>query len=159
MINIDNTERIDAMSRICDFENFFLLISDLSLIHIWFMGVEIRDYRVYLLLIKARNHVSTSQLHQAYRNTRIVASVRYCLGPASWRQYTCLLYTSLSNKEYITETLAMPIRGEETRTFSLDSLFNRNSRTATEMCIRDRQYTLLEVNSHCRVEYLELVYL
>ena len=30
----------------------------------------------------------------------------------------------LSNKEYITETLAMPIRGEETRTFSLDSLFN-----------------------------------
>ena len=45
------------------------------------MGVEIRDYRVYLLLIKARNHGSTSQLHQAYRNTRIVASVRYCLGP------------------------------------------------------------------------------
>ena len=38
----------------------------------------------------------------------------------------------LSNKEYITETLAMPIRGEETRTFSLDSLFNRNSRTATD---------------------------
>ncbi len=36
------------------------------------MGVEIRDYRVYLLLIKARNHGSTSQLHQAYRNTRIV---------------------------------------------------------------------------------------
>ena len=27
-INIDNTERIDALSRICDFENFFLLISD-----------------------------------------------------------------------------------------------------------------------------------
>jgi len=38
----------------------------------------------------------------------------------------------LSNKEYITETLAMPIRGEETRTFSLDSLFNYNSRTATD---------------------------
>ena len=37
----------------------------------------------------------------------------------------------LSDKEYITETLAMPIRGEETRTFRLDSLFNRNSRTAT----------------------------
>ena len=28
MINIDNTERMDALSRICDFENFFLLISD-----------------------------------------------------------------------------------------------------------------------------------
>ena len=28
MISIDNTERVDAMSRICDFENFFLLISD-----------------------------------------------------------------------------------------------------------------------------------
>ncbi|WP_302993460.1 sensor histidine kinase [Bacteroides clarus] len=27
LINIDNTERIDALSRICDFENFFLLIS------------------------------------------------------------------------------------------------------------------------------------
>lgn len=38
----------------------------------------------------------------------------------------------LSNKEYITETLAMPVRGEETRTFALDSLFNRNSRTATD---------------------------
>ncbi|MCD8184058.1 MAG: MG2 domain-containing protein [Bacteroides sp.] len=38
----------------------------------------------------------------------------------------------LSNKAYITETLAMPIRGEETRTFSLDSLFNRNARTATD---------------------------
>lgn len=38
----------------------------------------------------------------------------------------------LSNKEYLTETLAMPVRGEQTRTFSLDSLFNRNSRTATD---------------------------
>lgn len=38
----------------------------------------------------------------------------------------------LSNKEYLTETLAMPIRGEEKRTFSLDSLFNYNSRTATD---------------------------
>ena len=28
LINIDNTERIDALSRICDFVNFFLLISD-----------------------------------------------------------------------------------------------------------------------------------
>ena len=28
LINIDNTERIDAMNRIRDFENFFLLISD-----------------------------------------------------------------------------------------------------------------------------------
>ncbi|MCD8182192.1 MAG: ATP-binding protein [Bacteroides sp.] len=28
MINIDNTERLDAMNRIYDFENFFLLISD-----------------------------------------------------------------------------------------------------------------------------------
>ncbi|WP_291527896.1 alpha-2-macroglobulin family protein [Bacteroides sp. UBA939] len=37
----------------------------------------------------------------------------------------------LDNKEYVTETLAMPVRGEQTRTFSLDSLFNYNSRTAT----------------------------
>lgn len=28
LINIDNTERVDTLSRICDFENFFLLISD-----------------------------------------------------------------------------------------------------------------------------------
>ena len=28
LINIDNTERIDAINRIRDFENFFLLISD-----------------------------------------------------------------------------------------------------------------------------------
>lgn len=37
----------------------------------------------------------------------------------------------LSNKEYITETVALPIRGKESRTFALDSLFNRNSNTAT----------------------------
>lgn len=36
----------------------------------------------------------------------------------------------LSNKVYLTETIAMPVRGEETRTFSLDSLFNRNNPTA-----------------------------
>ena len=28
LISIDNTERIDAMNRIRDFENFFLMISD-----------------------------------------------------------------------------------------------------------------------------------
>ncbi len=38
----------------------------------------------------------------------------------------------LSNKEYITETLALPIRGGETRTFALDSLFNRRSPSATD---------------------------
>ena len=38
----------------------------------------------------------------------------------------------LSNKTHVTETLALPVRGEETRTFSLDSLFNRHSRTATD---------------------------
>ena len=38
----------------------------------------------------------------------------------------------LSNKTFLTETLAMPIRGGETRSFSLDSLFNRQSETATD---------------------------
>ena len=38
----------------------------------------------------------------------------------------------LSNKTYVTEALALPIRGGETRTFALDSLFNRNSPTATD---------------------------
>lgn len=38
----------------------------------------------------------------------------------------------LSNKEHLIETLPMPIRGEETRTFSLDSLFNHHSKTATD---------------------------
>lgn len=38
----------------------------------------------------------------------------------------------LSNKEHLVETLPMPVRGEETRTFSLDSLFNRHSKTATD---------------------------
>lgn len=37
----------------------------------------------------------------------------------------------LSNKENIVETIAMPIRGNETREFSLESLFNSNSSTAT----------------------------
>ena len=38
----------------------------------------------------------------------------------------------LSNKIFLTETLAMPIRGGETRSFSLDSLFNGQSETATD---------------------------
>ncbi len=38
----------------------------------------------------------------------------------------------LSDKEHLVETLPMPIRGEETRTFSLDSLFNHHSKTATD---------------------------
>lgn len=37
----------------------------------------------------------------------------------------------LSDKEQLTETLAMPIRGGGIRSFSLDSLFNRHSNTAT----------------------------
>ena len=38
----------------------------------------------------------------------------------------------LSNKEHLVETLPMPVRGEEIRTFSLDSLFNHHSKTATD---------------------------
>ena len=38
----------------------------------------------------------------------------------------------ISNKEHLVETLPMPVRGEETRTFSLDSLFNHHSKTATD---------------------------
>lgn len=37
----------------------------------------------------------------------------------------------LGNKEHLVETLPMYVRGKETRTFSLDSLFNQQSRTAT----------------------------
>ena len=37
----------------------------------------------------------------------------------------------LSNKENLTETLPMPVRGEQTRTFSLADLFNHHSKTAT----------------------------
>ena len=37
----------------------------------------------------------------------------------------------LSNKESIIETVAMPIRGNQTREFSLQTLFNNNSKTAT----------------------------
>ena len=37
----------------------------------------------------------------------------------------------LSDKMHVVETLPMPIRGGQTRVFTLDSLFNRNSPTAT----------------------------
>lgn len=37
----------------------------------------------------------------------------------------------LSDKENLTETLPMPVRGEQTRTFSLADLFNHHSKTAT----------------------------
>lgn len=38
----------------------------------------------------------------------------------------------LSNKTFVTESVPMFVRGEETRTFSLDSLFNRDSKKATD---------------------------
>ncbi|MDD3037103.1 alpha-2-macroglobulin family protein [Bacteroides sp.] len=38
----------------------------------------------------------------------------------------------LSNTEHLVEALPIPVRGEETRTFSLDSLFNHHSATATD---------------------------
>ncbi|WP_294629197.1 alpha-2-macroglobulin family protein [uncultured Bacteroides sp.] len=38
----------------------------------------------------------------------------------------------LSNKEHLVETLPMPVRGEETRIFPLNHLFNRHSKTATD---------------------------
>ena len=38
----------------------------------------------------------------------------------------------LTNKEHLVETLPMPVRGEETRIFSLDSLFNHQSETVTD---------------------------
>ncbi len=38
----------------------------------------------------------------------------------------------LSDKERITETVSMPVRGNQTREFSLESLFNNNSKTATD---------------------------
>ena len=38
----------------------------------------------------------------------------------------------LSNKLNLVETVPMPIRGEETRTFTLDSLFNHHSKSATD---------------------------
>ncbi len=37
----------------------------------------------------------------------------------------------LSNKEVLVETVALPVRGEETKTFSLEKLFNHHSKTAT----------------------------
>lgn len=38
----------------------------------------------------------------------------------------------LSDRQFVTETLPLPIRGGETRTFTLDTLFNRRSATATD---------------------------
>ncbi|NDV84264.1 alpha-2-macroglobulin [Bacteroides sp. 51] len=38
----------------------------------------------------------------------------------------------LSNKERVIETIAMPVRGNQTREFSLAELFNNNSKTATD---------------------------
>ena len=38
----------------------------------------------------------------------------------------------LTDREHLVETLPIPVRGEETRTFSLDSLFNHQSETVTD---------------------------
>ena len=38
----------------------------------------------------------------------------------------------LSNKQYVVESVAMPIRGNQTRTFSLESLFNHHHKNASQ---------------------------
>ena len=38
----------------------------------------------------------------------------------------------LSNKQYVVESVAMPIRGHQTRTFSLEALFNHHNPTASQ---------------------------
>ncbi len=38
----------------------------------------------------------------------------------------------LSSKQVLTETIALPVRGQKTYTFSLDKLFNNHSQTATD---------------------------
>ena len=38
----------------------------------------------------------------------------------------------LSNKQYVVESVAMPIRGNQTRTFSLESLFNHHHKSALQ---------------------------
>ena len=47
LINIDNTERIDALSRICDFENFFLLISDYA--KVGYAKLNLQDKKGYAI--------------------------------------------------------------------------------------------------------------
>ena len=47
MINIDNTERMDALNRICDFENFFLLISDYA--KVGYAKLNLVDRRGYAI--------------------------------------------------------------------------------------------------------------
>ena len=53
MINIDNTERIDAMSRICDFENFFLLISDYA--KVGYAKLNLLDRKGYAIKQRYKN--------------------------------------------------------------------------------------------------------
>lgn len=47
LINIDNTERIDAINRIRDFENFFLLISDYA--QVGYAKINLLDKRGYAI--------------------------------------------------------------------------------------------------------------
>ncbi|MCD8309825.1 MAG: MG2 domain-containing protein [Prevotellaceae bacterium] len=66
-----------------------------------------------------------------------VLGVRMIADGGSFSDGEQRLLAVLDNRAFITETLLLPIRGEGTRTFSLDSLFNRHSPTAT-----DRRLTL-----------------
>ncbi|MDR1879807.1 MAG: alpha-2-macroglobulin [Tannerellaceae bacterium] len=57
---------------------------------------------------------------------------RMVAGSESFSDGEQRLLPVLSNKEYVTETVAMPIRGRQRREFALDGLFNNDSKTATD---------------------------
>lgn len=61
LINIDNTERIDALSRICDFENFFLLISDYA--KVGYAKLNLLDRKGYAIKQWYKIWVRTKALH------------------------------------------------------------------------------------------------
>ena len=64
----------------------------------------------------------------------------------------------LSNKEHLVETLPMPVRGEETRTFSLDRLFNQQSKTATDRKLTVRVYRKSGLVCYSGIAFIESSY-
>ncbi|WP_394336040.1 alpha-2-macroglobulin family protein [Bacteroides zoogleoformans] len=88
------------------------------------IAVQRRDFAV-----EAGRTVAVDYLVEATERYDLLG-VRLVADGGSFSDGEQHLLPVLTNKVYLTETLALPVRGEETRTFSLDSLFNRNNPTA-----------------------------
>lgn len=80
---------------------------------------------------------ATTALHFGFEATdkQSLIGIRMVAEGGSFSDGEQHLLPVLTDKQYITETVALSVRNGQTATYSLDSLFNRNAPSATDRCL------------------------